>query len=130
MQIWIKGYRPFILGGDVHAPFMTDWPMNGPFDGGRGIELYTGTSPGGKDFVCEGETGGVVGRTLDEVRRDILDADPDVLTKQLAWARMRVSNAIMLDPEDFFRAFDKRKFAHDDPPRQPALPERGEHIDL
>lgn len=91
-----------MLSGNVHAPIATDIPVIGPFDIGKGHEGYLAASPSGKTYVIEKLTGGIVGSSLDDVRKDIEEADPEVIKEQFQWALDYAKNCDHLPPKDFW----------------------------
>ena len=105
MEIWTLQYRPFIMGGDVHQPVKCDVEVDGPHDLGGGYQGYIATAPDGRTFVAEATSGAIVGPTLDEVRRDISQADPAVMAKQVAQGLSDRATAPILAPDEFWKSF-------------------------
>jgi len=103
MKIWTEAYQPFIIGGDCNTPIICDIPVAGPFDLGSGYQGYLAVSPSGKTFVAESITGAIVGPTIDEVRKDIEEADKTVMEEQIAFAKKRVSKAVEVTQDRFWQ---------------------------
>jgi hypothetical protein len=106
-KVWITNYRPFIMGGDVHAPIMCEIEVVGEYDLGKGYKGWLFASPSGKTFVSETETGAIVGSTIDEVKQDIVEADEEVMKNQIQEARKLVKRAYMASEEEFWRRLEK-----------------------
>lgn len=109
MRIWTEAYTPFIMGGDCNAPIICEVPVHGPFDLGRGIQGFLVVSPSGQTFVVEVETGGIVGFTVKDVRRDIEVADSVVMEAQIADAKKRVLKARTVSSDEFWRRLERGK---------------------
>jgi len=107
MEIWIHCYEPFIMGGDVHAPVMTEMPVAGPFDIGAGYRGFIVIAPSGKTFVVEGVTGAIVGSTIEQVRADIATAVRENMAIQIRDAEKWASQARMVKPEEFWKHVNK-----------------------
>lgn len=84
MKVWTYGYRPFVMGGDVHPPVWCDINhMGGVLDLGKGYQGRAIISPEGRPFIVEFQTGGIVGDSLSDVRKDVADGDDAVMAKQI-----------------------------------------------
>lgn len=103
MKIWARAYRPFIMGGNCHAPIICDVPVDGPFDLGMGYQGFLAVSPSGKTFVAESITGAIVGPTVKAVRQDIKVADKVVMEEQIARAKERVLCAQVVSQSEFWK---------------------------
>jgi hypothetical protein len=102
MKIWTMGYFPFTLGGDVHRPICCDVEVSGPHDLGFGYQGYVATSPNGRTFVAESETGAIVGPSLSDVINDISQGDPSIMRKQIEKAHETAKRAEELSPDRFW----------------------------
>ena len=92
------------MGGPVRQPVKTDVdPTSGPHDLGQGYEGYIITTPTGNTRVAEAITGALVGDTLDDVRRDVANANPETMRDQVAAAAQHFRNAKTLTPAEFWR---------------------------
>ncbi len=105
MVVWTKAYRPFILGGNVHAPIATTVAVGPKYSLGKDLCGYLVISPKGETFVADAETGAFVGPSLEAVRADVWDGDAEVMQQQLAEAAKAVKGATYLSPEQFWRSF-------------------------
>jgi hypothetical protein len=75
------------MGGNVHANLAVDVPVTAPVDVGRDIHCVLAVAPNGTTFIAELETGAIIGASFDEVRKDIVCAEPHVIEEQLVAAR-------------------------------------------
>lgn len=105
MLVWTEAYSPFIMGGDVNAPIATEVEVGEPIQLDHGIVVYLVPSPRGEVFVVEATTGAFVGTKLDEVKRDVSEADPQIIHQQLTAAKERVKKATILDKKKFWGMF-------------------------
>lgn len=104
MHIWTWGSFPFVMGGPVRQAVKTDVePTSGPHDLGQGYTGYVITTPAGNTRVAEAATGALVGDTLDDVRRDVADANPETMRDQIAAAANHAHSAKTLTPAEFWR---------------------------
>lgn len=66
-----------------------DVPVTGPHDLGKGFSAYLLTSPSGRTFVAEAESGGIVSDTLENARADVAAEHPADIRNRirhaLAW---------------------------------------------
>ncbi len=104
MRIWTEAYRPFIMGGDVRAPVITNVNVEGPFVLPKGVKVFVATAPNGKTFVVEAESGAMIGPNLEQVYSDI-DACPDtaIMCRQIARAKKRQLRAVPVEPAEFWK---------------------------
>lgn len=104
MKVWTQAYRPFILGGNVHAPICCDIePASACIDLGKGYQGMSIVSPGGKIFVVEVITGGIVGSSVSEVQADVSTADEAVMKQQIEDGLRQAENADWVTPQEFWR---------------------------
>lgn len=103
MKVYTRGYRPFIMGGNCHYFLATEVEASKPFDVGQGIQCRLIVAPNGRMFCAEAETGAIVGDGPDDVKRDMAEADPDVVLKQMAQARLDSAAAEINPPDEFWR---------------------------
>lgn len=106
LTIWTEAYSPFIVGGDVNAPICTTVEIDEPIDMGSGIKAYLITSPFGKTYVVESITGGIVGNSIKEVRKDIECGNEKVMSKQVQNAKERIKKARHLSVEEFWKIME------------------------
>ncbi len=106
IRVFTKAYRPFIMGGDCHAPIAAEVEALGPHDLGKGFQGYLVTSPSGKTHVAEATTGGFVGESLDAVRQDVAGCDDVAMMQgQVAMAAEKAKSAELLPPDEFWSYF-------------------------
>lgn len=109
LRIWTEAYRPFVMGGDVHAPVATEVEVGAPVTV-SGVDLYVVPSPlTGETHVAEGSTGALVGTSLKEVMADIAAADPRVMADQLKEAAVRAREADAVSPKSFWKLLNANK---------------------
>jgi len=101
------GYFPFSMGGKVRRPIVCDVEVTGPYDIGAGRQAYLATSPSGKTFVAESETGAIVGPNLEQVRQDVAEAVVGVMERQMEQARETLKEAETLDAERFWPLLER-----------------------
>ena len=105
MRVWTEAYRPFMMGGDVHAPISTEVGVGEPVDVGNGIQVYLIKAPNGNEYVAESVTGAFVGICIKEVRQHIAEGDPEVMKQQIEAAKERAEKATLLDNTAFWSMF-------------------------
>jgi hypothetical protein len=91
------------MGGDVHCPMACIIEVAGPYDIGKGQAGYLVVAPNGQTFVAEGETGALVGPTMEEVREDIRVGDQSVIDEQMEYARRESKKAEVVTVDEFWR---------------------------
>ena len=122
ITIWTQAYRPFMMGGNVHAGIKTQVEAEGPFDLGKGYQGYLLTAPWGETFVAEAQSGGLIGPDLETVRADVKEADPEVMKGQIEWALKELKGCTAEAPAKFWAMIRKSN-----PPKEPAgAPRQGE----
>jgi hypothetical protein len=82
LRIWVPGYNPWVMGGHVHYTLATDVECDGPFEVGKGLCAYTAKAPNGTEFVVDSVSLGVVGDSLEAVRKDVEEGALDVMHRQ------------------------------------------------
>ncbi len=103
--VWTEAYMPFIMGGDCNAPIATELEVGDPVDLGKGISAYVVVAPSGALFVAEATTGAFVGTDIEQVKKDVNDADPAVMKNQIEAAKKRFEKARMMDKGKFWSLF-------------------------
>lgn len=102
IRVWRPCYRPFMMGGDVHAPVAALLPAVGPYKLGKGFMGYIVRKSDGTFAIVEKTSGGVVGDTLGQVQADIKKGDIKVMRKQVAEAIKRGKEATLVDADVFW----------------------------
>jgi hypothetical protein len=114
VTVWTRGYRPFIMGGNVNADLKADVECDGPFDLGKGYSGYV-FQAGKKWFVAESESGGIVGNgaTQEEALKSVIDdvrvADEAFMEQQIKDACARREKAAMQNTEYFLSIMAKAR---------------------
>lgn len=104
MRVWTRAYRPFIMGGNPHAPICCELEPEGTVHSlGKGIQVVLVVSPNGKSAVVEVQSGGVVGTSLELVRQDVSEADSEVMQEQIAQSIETAKIAVAVEAEEFWR---------------------------
>ena len=102
---WMKD-GPFVLGGNCNFhPCHTEVEANGPFDIGKGLSACIVIAPNGKTVVVCAESGGIVGYSLDKVKKDVSEGDLKTMRKQIEEAKVDLasSKAKEKSPGDFWK---------------------------
>jgi len=105
MRVWTKTKVGSIwsLGGTPQVKLIAaQLEVEGPYDLGKGYSGFIATSPGGETFVVERTTGGFVGGSLEEVRKDVKKAHAAVLKKQMAKQMEVAATATLYKPKTFW----------------------------
>ena len=103
--IWTEAYRPFMMGGDVNQPIGTMVELDTPIDLGKGAVVHVVASPNGTIHIVESKTGAFVGTSLAQVKKDIKEADEDVIKQQIKDSRKRRKEVEVMSNEDFWSYF-------------------------
>jgi hypothetical protein len=107
LKIYTMFYFPFVMGGNVWQSRACEVEVDELHELGGGYQGYLVTSPNGHYVVAEATTGAMVGPNLEEVRKDIAEADPDVMAKQMAQAKSDSTGVQELEPEKFWHEWEK-----------------------
>jgi hypothetical protein len=103
-DFWTYEYRPFVMGGSVWQPMVTELECIGPFDLGKGYEGYFAVDPStGITLVCESQSCGIVGNFIEQVAKDIAEGDDEVMKKQVYDAILKYQGARRVAPEEFWK---------------------------
>ena len=102
IKVWTSHYSPFMMGGDVHTPWMTEVDATDSFPIGKGYTARLIVSPKGKVYVVEDGTGGIVGTSLEQVKEDIASASKKDIEEQLIREERRSKQARYVEPEKFW----------------------------
>ena len=109
LKVWTSACRPFLMGGNVHAPIATEVEVGDPVTLRYGINVYVVVSPKGNTFIAEATTGAFVGETVDGVRADLEFAPEDVVQEQLQREGARGRTATPLSPNEFWALIPAEK---------------------
>ncbi len=71
------------MGGDVNFVWSTEVECAGPFQLAKGVKVYRADGPDGKHYIVEATTGGIVGNSLGQVRKDIASAPANMVRQQI-----------------------------------------------
>lgn len=75
----------------------------GPFDLGKGFNGFVVVSPSGQSFVVEAESGGVVGNSIENVRKDIAACKSiNLMLKQIVDCKKESKEATTVSNEEYF----------------------------
>ncbi|HBI38192.1 MAG TPA: hypothetical protein DDY71_11155 [Spirochaetia bacterium] len=107
MKIWKMGYFPFTMGGNLYRPIATEFPdekLGISYDLGLGFEGYLIVDSKNRTFVVEKISGAIVGSTIEEVRKDIVDANDLVeMQDQVIESTKIRDNAELMSFDDFWK---------------------------
>lgn len=111
VKIWSEFYFPFVMGGSVWQPAWTWAEAEDPTEPhGRGFFVQKVFGPIGQSRIIEASSGAIVGKTIEQVSQDILEADPAVMQKQVEDARRRFASYNNEKTQDaFWNALEKAK---------------------
>lgn len=109
IKIFTRAYRPFLMGGDVHAPVACEAEVaDVEYDFGQGFRGYLVHAPNGQTAVVEKRSGAIVGWSLDEVRRDIKEAKSiDMMGEQVIAAVEQSKQADKISEKEFWALMGK-----------------------
>lgn len=105
MEIWTWGYFPFTMGGQVHRPIKCEVPedlIQGPSEIGQGYQACIVTSPAHLTYVVEASTGALIGPTIEDVRCDVENGEPEVMAQQVAESMKNLGKAELLGFAEFW----------------------------
>lgn len=104
--IWTKGYRPWIMGGDVHGDVGAEIDCL-MVDLGKGFTGLLCLTPKGTTVIAEASSGAIVGRDLESVRHDIEIGEQNIMEKQVADALQRLKRVEPMSEEDFWAMYER-----------------------
>lgn len=108
--VWTRAYRPFVMGGDVNY-FIGTWLVVEDLDEiltGHELvpKVYQVTNPrNGTTHIIEPSSGAFVGNDIEEVLKDLEDADNEKIREQIRWAFQMSQEAEVLEPAAFWSKF-------------------------
>ncbi len=110
IKIWTHAYSPFMMGGNVHAPIMTEVESGPLVEFGKGFNGFVVHSPGGFEVVVERTTGAICGTSLEQVRQDVAECgDIKVMLRQLNQAARELEEALPLDNQEFWGRYEQSR---------------------
>lgn len=104
MRVWMKEYVPFKMGGNLYNNIATDIPDNtAKHDIGMGFKAVKITNKG-REYIFECESGGLVGYSLDQVRKDVYDCgNVQMMCEQIMAAKEDGLHSRLVTYADFFK---------------------------
>lgn len=82
------------MGGHVNYTLACDLECAGPIPLGRGFKAFTATSPSGKTIVIDSVSFGVVGDSIEDVKKDVAAGSLAVMRKQQREAKAHFKSDI------------------------------------
>ncbi len=82
-QIWTMGYFPFVMGGNVHQPIVTEIGYIEEKNIGKGLRAFSFQTPKGTIRIAESITGAIVGDSFEAVKADVKEASKKVMMEQI-----------------------------------------------
>lgn len=79
--------------------------VQGPYDLGKGFQGYVALSPKGKGFIVEIASRGIVGDSIETVRKDIEEGDIEVMKEQVKQGIQDFKLATEVETSEFWRGF-------------------------
>jgi hypothetical protein len=109
LRIWTEAYRPFIMGGDVYRPVATEVEIGHLHivEAAPDIRIVELTSPYGTQHIAEVTSGALVGNSMNSVLQDIAVAEPAMMARQIADAKVRGRRADNVEPDVFWRLLSR-----------------------
>jgi len=103
-KIWTTEHLPFIMGGNVWQPMYTTVPVVERRKI-KGIDFFSFKTPKGTIRVCEGQTGGIIADSFDELIASIKGVPTKTLQAQIDEARPMAATAKPKTQEYFFSKY-------------------------
>lgn len=104
--IWTIGYMPFLLGGNVMPPIVTEVGYIEEKNIGKGFKAFSFQTPTGSIRIAESVTGAIIGSSFEEVMADVKNASKKFMKKQIEEAKKTVATYPKhLTPEQFFKMY-------------------------
>ncbi len=108
IRIYTECYQPFRMGGNLREPIACTVEAFGPFDLGKGFEAYVVCDPDGRTVVAEAISGGLVGDTIENVRKDVEEGNEAAMARQIDEGKQITARARDIDAGEFW-AMRKRR---------------------
>lgn len=102
-RIYIHAYFPFTLGGDVWRPISTEVDVGKKMPIGKGFFAHSTKAPNNKTFIVEHESGGIIGSSFVQVRKDIREGTKEMMRVQVAHACREMQRARHYPPDIFWQ---------------------------
>ena len=109
MDIYTECYQPFRMGGDLRQPISCTVEALGPFDIGKGFEAYVVCDPDGKTVVAEAISGGLVGDTIENVRKDVSEGNDAAMARQLDEGKEVMARSRHIEADEFWAMRNNRR---------------------
>jgi len=111
MIVWTRAYRPFMMGGDVHAPIGIDLNPGERQDLGKGFYGYVIVSPvTSKIHIAEEQSGAFIGSSLKQVRNDIESCEDIEFMKQQVKDAIKTREKVdILNKDKFWELVSRAK---------------------
>lgn len=100
------GYFPFIMGGSVHQPIITEIDPIEEKKIGKGFSAFSFKTPKGTIKIAESITGAIVGDSFKEVIADVKAATKKVMMEQIKEAKKTLAGSCKhFTNEKFFQMY-------------------------
>lgn len=98
-------YLPFAMGGgNKYVPIKSELEAESLNELGKGYKGYLIKSPDNeKVFIAEHQSGAIVGNSIESVKKDIEDADDEVMKNQIKEAKEEWKNAKVVSEEKWWQ---------------------------
>ena len=108
LKIYTESYQPFRMGGNLREPISCTVEALGPFDLGKGFEAYVVCDSHGSTVVAEAISGGLVGDTIESVRKDVEEVDEAAMSRQIDEGRETMKRARDIEAAEFWAMRNRR----------------------
>jgi len=103
-KIWTLDYMPFRMGGNVEQPIFTIVPVIERRKI-KGFDFFAFKTPKGTTIICEGQTGGIIAGSFNELVDNIKGVPKKVLQEQIDGAKHLAARSFERTNEEFFQKY-------------------------
>jgi len=111
-NVWTVFQNPWVMGGNVQQPTGFEHLYNESYDIGCGFQGVVVTMPNGQTRVIELQTGGIIGNTIEEIRKNSIGCTEEQLQEQVDNAKhrwLRGRGLKFIDKSGFWKEYIKNK---------------------
>ena len=102
LRIWSQGFRPFIMGGDVHRPMACEITSYSESFLLAKVSIRAAIRPDGVMVFLE-PGGGIVGDQIAVLRRDLMKCSPKLAKEQMERSKKLNDYALLMPEEEFWK---------------------------
>lgn len=100
VEVWARSYHPFRCGGNVNEIHKAIIEVDEKVELAHGVSVYV-LHKHGREFIFDAESGGLIGDDLEQVRKDVAEADPELIYRQIVKAVAEKERAVEQLPQTF-----------------------------